>query len=236
MTSGSPPSGLLLDMGDTLTRPIGGRWNPRFDFEEVLARHAPRTDPALLPGAFAAGESFLEQSEATPSRDAYHRVVLDRLGITAPSDRFLHDLDCPRPFTEVVELFDEVHAVLSELRRRGVAMALVSDAWATPTPGLPVLSPQAYPNLADLGLDRYFDAIVYSEVLGCCKPDPRMYHTASDGLGLEPQDCLFVDNAHELVEAALALGYQGRVLNRVGPPATTTVPEIASLTELLQLF
>ena len=28
--------GVLLDVGDTLTTPRGGRWNPRFDFEDTL--------------------------------------------------------------------------------------------------------------------------------------------------------------------------------------------------------
>ena len=31
--------GLLLDSGDALIGPRGGRWNPRFDFEEVVSRH-----------------------------------------------------------------------------------------------------------------------------------------------------------------------------------------------------
>ena len=45
--------GALFDSGDTLTRPIGGRWNPRFDFEEVLARHCPEARSELLADAVA---------------------------------------------------------------------------------------------------------------------------------------------------------------------------------------
>jgi putative hydrolase of the HAD superfamily len=236
VTPGSPPKGLLLDIGDTLTRPIGGRWNPRFDFEQVLARHLPPVDPARFPAAFAAGERFLEESEHTPARDAYHRVMLGHLGIDEPSAALLEELDRPRPFSEVVDLFDDVEPVLSELRRRGVPIAVVSDGWASPTPGLPVCSPDAYPTMGDIGLHRFLDVVVFSEVLGCRKPDPRMFHTASEDLGLSAPDCLFVDNAAELVEAAVALGYQGRVIVRDGPPPPTSAPTISSLTELLELF
>ena len=34
--------GVLFDSGDTLIHPIGGRWNPRFDFEEIVLRHLPK--------------------------------------------------------------------------------------------------------------------------------------------------------------------------------------------------
>jgi FMN phosphatase YigB (HAD superfamily) len=71
-------------------------------------------------------------------------------------------------------------------------------------------------------------------VLGCHKPDARMYRHASDALGLEPADCLFVDDDPELVAAAIALGYQGRAMVREGAVAGD-VPSIRSLTELLDL-
>jgi putative hydrolase of the HAD superfamily len=28
--------GVLFDSGDVLIRPIGGRWNPRYDFEGIV--------------------------------------------------------------------------------------------------------------------------------------------------------------------------------------------------------
>jgi putative hydrolase of the HAD superfamily len=236
VTAESGPRALLLDIGDTLTTPIGGRWNPRFDFETVLARHHPDIHPTSLPAAFAAGDRLLTESERTPSRDEYHRVVLGRLGIAAPTDALLSELNRPLPFTEVVHLFDDVHPVLGELGRRGVPMAVVSDGWGRPIPGEPEFSPGAYQNLVDLGLHRYLDVAVYSESLGCTKPDPRMYTAASDRLGRSPAECLFVDDDPELVAAAVALGYHGRVLRRGRRPATSSVPAISSLTELLELF
>jgi HAD superfamily hydrolase (TIGR01509 family) len=107
-------------------------------------------------------------------------------------------------------------------------MAVVSDAW----PNLPQLH-------ADLGIHDFFDAYAISAVLGCRKPDPRMYRHASDALGLDPSACIFVDDDPDLVAAAIALGYQGRWMRRTdgdADGATADVPSIGSLTELIKLF
>ena len=70
--------------------------------------------------------------------------------------------------------------------------------------------------------------------LGCRKPDPRMHHHASAALGLEPGQCLFVDEDPNLVAAAIGLGYAGRAVCR--GTANSDVPSIASLTEIVQFF
>ncbi|WP_030944063.1 HAD-IA family hydrolase [Streptomyces sp. NRRL S-646] len=64
-----------------------------------------------------------------------------------------------------------------------------------------------------------FEAYAISAVLGCRKPDPRMYRHASDALGLRAAECVFVDDDPELVAAAIELGCSGRALCRDGVPA-----------------
>jgi putative hydrolase of the HAD superfamily len=100
-------------------------------------------------------------------------------------------------------------------------MAVVSDNWA----GLE----DAY---RALGIERYFAGFVVSEVLGCKKPDPRMYAAGRELLGLGPGDCLFVDDDPQLVLAAIRLGYHGVALIRGRGPAPSSVPAITSLEEL----
>src|SRR5262245_11896786 len=51
--------GILFDAGDTLYAPIGGRWNPRFDFEEVLLRYHPEVPVDRFAEAIAAGRDLL---------------------------------------------------------------------------------------------------------------------------------------------------------------------------------
>jgi putative hydrolase of the HAD superfamily len=175
--------GVLFDSGDTLIRPVGGRWNPRFDFEEVVLRHLPGLAVDAFTSAFAAGQKVLDAGQATPSRAEYHLAILHALGVHQPAPELLRELEQPttRP---VVEPFPEVPSVLERLRAGGIRMAIVSDNW----PGLDTLYRR-------LGLDTYFQAFVVSADLGCRKPDPRMYRAGSDALGLPPNDCLFVDDA-----------------------------------------
>lgn len=221
--------GVLLDSGDVLIRPRGGRWNPRFDFEAVLLRHHPEADASRFPDAFRAGEKFLTSFEGTAARDDYHRVMLRELDIEDPSVELLVELDGPTDLP-VIETFPEVVAVLTEIRARGLPMAMVTDNWGTSE------TVRAFHDRVATG--EFFDVIVVSEELGCRKPDPRMFHTASDALGLTPEECCFVDDWPGHVEAAIALGYQAVVLHREGyqrdvSPGLST---IRTLDELLPLL
>jgi putative hydrolase of the HAD superfamily len=214
--------GVLFDSGDTLIRPVGGRWNPRSDFEEIVLRHLPGLATDAFPEAFAAGQRVLDAGPATPSLAEYHLAVLHALGVPRPAPKLLRELEQPaaRP---LVEPFPEVPGVLERLRTGGVRMAVVSDSW----PGLDGL-------YRELGLEAYFEAFVISAVLGCNKPDPRMYRAGSDALGLPPRGCVFVDDDPDLVAAAIELGYGGTAIVRAtDPPAG--VPWIGTLEDLVPM-
>jgi HAD superfamily hydrolase (TIGR01509 family) len=205
-------------------RPIGGRWNPRADFEQTVLSHAPSVTPEQFSAGIAAGDRFFAASPSTPDTDDYHRAILAELGAPA-TERLLTDLRRDVAPSVVLELFPEVLATLQELRRRGVRMAVVSDAW----PNLPELH-------AGLGIGEFFEAYAISALLGVRKPDPRMYYHASAALGLEPAQCVFVDDDPQLVAAAIDLGYVGRALCRDGSGPDVEVPHITSLDQLLELF
>jgi putative hydrolase of the HAD superfamily len=83
-------------------------------------------------------------------------------------------------------------SVLTELRRRGLATALISDC----THELPAFLP-------GLPVAELLDVRVFSVELGVCKPDPRIYLAACERLGVRPQECLYVGDggSHELTGA-----------------------------------
>lgn len=227
MTKSADIRAVLLDSGGVLIQPIGGRWNPRADFEQTVLSHAPWVTDDQFAAGIAAGDRFLaEQPGTTPGYGDYHQVILAGLGVPATAE-LLADLVRPVDPATLLETFPEVPNTLGELRRRGIRMAVVSDAW----PELPELH-QA------LGIGEFFEAYAISAVLGCRKPDPRMYRHASDALGLEPVQCLFVDDDPELVRAAIELGYAGRALSRGerGDDGSARVPHITSLDQILNLL
>ena len=211
---------VLFDSGGVLIGPRGGRWNPRFDFEAIVARRAPGLSRELFATAVEIGDRFLASGDGTPSRDNYHTVLLEVLGIESTPD-VLAELDAPLDPASLVELYPDVIEVLDVLRTRGVQLAVVSDAW----PELPELH-------NGVGLDGYFDVYAISAVLGCTKPDPRMYQHASDALGLPPERCLFVDDVPLLVEAAIELGYQGSAVLRDG----SQLDDLRTVRDLSQLL
>ena len=68
--------------------------------------------------------------------------------------------------------------LLRELKRRGYPLAIVSDG-----------RPGTYHNvLSAYGLYPMFDVYTISELLGCEKPDPRMFHDAMGRLGISQEN------------------------------------------------
>jgi len=82
-----------------------------------------------------------------------------------------------------LQLYPEVRNILEALVRR-YKLAALSDAQ----------SAWAVPEMRALGLDRLFNPIVVSGDYGYRKPDRRIFQTALDGLGLKPENVLFVGN------------------------------------------
>lgn len=79
-----------------------------------------------------------------------------------------------------------------------------------------------------------FDDVLLSYELEVCKPDPRFFTTGLPGLGLTPEECVFIDDMAENVESATSLGITGiqfqsmgqveRDLARLGIPSESTGP------------
>ena len=88
----------------------------------------------------------------------------------------------------MVALFRRLHA-------DGVPTGLLSNSWGG-----------AYPT--DLFPDM-FDAVVISSEVGMRKPEPRIFLHAAGLLGLEPQDCIFIDDIQANIAAAEQLGFTG---------------------------
>jgi putative hydrolase of the HAD superfamily len=73
-----------------------------------------------------------------------------------------------------------------------------------------------------------FDAILESRVLGVRKPDPRFYELACEALGVEPDECVFLDDLGVNLKPARALGMH---TIKVGDP-DVALSELRELTGL----
>ena len=93
------------------------------------------------------------------------------------------------------DLADEVRCTLNALRNRGVRVAIGSSSKNTPF------------ILDRIGLGDFFEAVADGNCITHSKPHPEVFLKAASMLGLEPADCLVVEDAHAGVEAAVAGGF-----------------------------
>lgn len=98
-------------------------------------------------------------------------------------------------FRTELPLMPGVPALLDELGRRGIPIAIVSSS--------PRMLVDAA--LADLGADRFAVTIAGDEV-SAAKPDPEAYLKAAAALGVEPQHCIVVEDSAMGVAAGEAAG------------------------------
>ena len=156
----------------------------------------------------------------TAARADYHRAMLAVLGVE-PTVELLEDLDCPLPFTEIVEPFADTPVGLARLKEDGWRIAVVADT-----------SSRMVEVYRELGLDQMIETFVISADLGCAKPDPRMYTTASDRLQLEAGECVFVDDSLDCLAGAASLGYRVCGMARYGDPPAGAYTWVRDLEEL----
>lgn len=91
-------------------------------------------------------------------------------------------------------------ALLQRLKARGLRVGVLSNT-------LPSLKE----SLAYHGLEGYVDGFFASCALGVAKPDPRAFLLALEGLGLAPEETLYLDDDPENVETARRLGLRAEV-------------------------
>lgn len=94
-----------------------------------------------------------------------------------------------RPNEEIIEL-------MAELRQNGHRMALLTNNVREWEPRWRSMAP----------IDEIFELVVDSAFVNCRKPEPEIYEITLDRLGLEPADCIFVDDMQINCEGAAALG------------------------------
>jgi HAD superfamily hydrolase (TIGR01549 family) len=123
------------------------------------------------------------------------------------------------------DLFDDVPAVLDDLRSRGLKLGLVSNT------GRDVDEFLAHHNLR-------FDAALSSRVHGKVKPHPTIFQAVLDRLGVAPEQAAMVgDSPEDDLEGARALGMNAFLVDREGvyPEAPDRLPNLLALPAALGL-
>lgn len=89
----------------------------------------------------------------------------------------------------------EMYALVRRAKEQGIATGLLSNSWGND-----------YPREMWEGM---FDVTVISGEVGLRKPEPEIFDLTCARLGLQPQQCVFVDDLRHNIDAAVALGWVG---------------------------
>ncbi|HOW69250.1 MAG TPA: beta-phosphoglucomutase [Phycisphaerae bacterium] len=105
-----------------------------------------------------------------------------------------------------------VQALLAELRRRGIRLAVASSSKNAPL------------ILSRVGLKDAFDAVADGNDITHSKPDPEVFLLAAERLGLLPEECLVVEDAAAGIEGGRRAGM---AVFGIGTPET--LPKVERL-------
>ena len=207
---------VLLDFYGTLARAT--TW---MSLGDVLDEHGYELAPDLQARWWNEGFDGVEHTEHSTSRDRYQAWTQQRLlGMLAETDVHPGEYELivrklrEGNQTRVLQVYDEVPAVLAGLRAAGLQLAICSN-WDW----------DLAEAVEEVELTEYFDAIVSSAWAGARKPHPRIFEHTLDTLGARPREAFFVgDTWGPDVEGPRAVGIRPVYLDRAGHWPDATAP------------
>jgi putative hydrolase of the HAD superfamily len=194
--------GLLVDYGGVLTTSVWESFSAfcrNENLEEDQVRSLFRSDPYAL--------KLLRRLEMGKlDEDEFSELFAPLLGIENHNglvDRLFAGMEAD---TRMIDS-------LRHARKAGIRTGLISNSW-----GRGRYDRDSF--------DELFDGVVISGEVGLHKPQPEIFELGADRIGLEPADCVFVDDLRENCEGAEAVGMTA-VLHR------NTDETLARMEELL---
>ena len=189
--------GVITDWGGVMTNPIAEAMNSWLDADGIdrasfTAVIRPWLKLAYGEVADTSPVHALERGEC--EHEEFERLLADRLirfdGQPVVATGLLN-----RMFAGSI-MESAMLELMRALRQAGVRTALLSNSWGG----------TGYPR--DL-FPEMFDVVVISSEVGMRKPEEEIFRHAAALLGLEPGECVFVDDIEANVLAAEAVGLVG---------------------------
>ena len=203
-----PIRGVIVDWGGVMTNPIREMVRAWLDHEDVdHERYAAVMSPWVT-GAYAHNGDMnpihaLERGECTT--EEFERLLAARMarrdGVQVLAEGLL-----TRMFAGSIPV-DSMYDAVRAIRSTGLRTGLLSNSW-----GMADYPRHLFPGM--------FDVVVISGEVGMRKPEERIFRHATGLLGLDPGECVFVDDIQVNVAAAEAVGMTA--ILHTDPAATLT--------------
>ena len=153
----------------------------------------------------------------------HQAIMLKEAGIEADKNLAMKLLAKMQQATLNLVLFDDVNPALSDLRKRGLFLGMISN-----------VEDNMGEILDRLGLTALLDAIITSQDAGIGKPNPQIFLEGIKRAGVRPEEALYVGDQYQVdVVGARNAGIQGILLDRTDHyPDITDCPRIKTLSEI----
>jgi len=212
---------IIFDVGGTLLR-----WGDPPAFARFLADHARDIGPEQIAADAAALRQLMIETFARHRQTAvgmgareeslirlWREVLKETLELwkrPGYSEDLLEPLISAVVLGHFDALFDDTLETLERLRAAGYRLGIISN-WNENLPK----------ELSRLGLDRYFDFVVVSSLVGVAKPSPEIFHIALARAGCQPEEALYVgDNVMDDCLGARRAGLDVALIHRHGEAKT----------------
>jgi putative hydrolase of the HAD superfamily len=210
VVNGARIRGVVTDWGGVLTTPIlttVRAWIEAdgIDWESYVAVMRPWVVEAYG-GSSQNPVHRLERGECT---GAEFEVLLAAQLLTVTGGEVAASGLLRRMFAASVPI-PAMYELIRTVRRAGLRTSLLSNSWGC----------DEYPRADFPGL---FDSVVISGEVGMRKPEPEIFLHAAAALGLDPGECVFVDDVEANIAAAVACGMTG--VHHVDPGSTVAALE-----------
>jgi len=221
------PQGIFFDAGGTLIH---------VDGERVCRAAGVDVDRAAFSAALrnAAGDIGLWSARNPGSTDrerlpVYLDAMLRRLGI----DDADHRVRAARAVAAEhgrANLWSHAEPgaveAVRELKRRGYRLGVISNA-----------DGRVRALLDTAGFSPFLEVVIDSSEVGLEKPDPRIFHAATERLGLDPAACVYVGDIYPVdVIGARSAGMRAILIGDSAVEEEPDVERISRLEELLEIF
>lgn len=222
---------VYFDVGSTLVIPspdidgmlyrVACRRGHVVSLEEV-SRNLPAIK-AFYEGQYHTNSGFWRSREsAAKVYLEMYRLLCRLVGLEADAEGIAREVHRSYQHPSSWAVFDDVVPCLEALQGLGLRLGVISN-WAPNLKGL----------LDGLGIGQYFEDVVASAAVGCCKPDSAIFELALGRMGVAPQEAVHVGDRLDADGAgAYDAGLAPVIIDRHGSLEDCGFTRVSSLAEL----
>ena len=210
---------------------------PQEDLEaRALKELGVDVQPSTLRGPIVAADEFIykeiakrplslhTREEKMALYMKYQETVLREAAVPYDTNLVMGLLSKMQQTTMNLVLFDDVASALTELKKRGLILGLISN-----------IEQDIDETLIRLGLPSWLEIVVTSQDAGANKPQPEIFLEALKRAGVQPEEALYIGDQYQVdVIGANGAGMMGILLDRTNYyQEIKDCPRIQSLNDVL---